>query len=233
MVTTLVLAHRGSPDPDGGVAENTVAAFERARRLGADGVELDVRLTADGALVVHHDPVIGDGPVISEAAAADLPPFVPGLGEVLDACTGMVVNLELKNLPGEPGFDPDERLSQLVADVVGARGLRSSVVISSFWPAALDAVTAADPAVRTGLLVGAWFEAAGCVPAALAHRCAALHPQIGLVSQTLVAEAHQAELAVAAWTVNGRDELRAAVDAGVDTVITDDVVAATEVVRHA
>ena len=58
-----VQAHRGSPDPATGVRENTLDAFARARSLGADGVELDVRLTADGGLAVHHDPVIdGVGP---------------------------------------------------------------------------------------------------------------------------------------------------------------------------
>ena len=55
MTVTAVQAHRGSPDPAGGIGENTLEAFLRALRLGADGVELDVRRTADGALAVHHD----------------------------------------------------------------------------------------------------------------------------------------------------------------------------------
>ena len=55
---TAVQAHRGSPDPAAGVRENTLDAFTLARARGADGVELDVRVTADGALAVHHDPVI-------------------------------------------------------------------------------------------------------------------------------------------------------------------------------
>src|SRR5580704_17015462 len=50
---TAVFAHRGCTE--GGIHENTVEAFAEARRLGADGVELDVRLTKDGALAVHHD----------------------------------------------------------------------------------------------------------------------------------------------------------------------------------
>ena len=53
---TAVQAHRGSPDRSAGILENTVEAFLRARRLGADSVELDVRATADGSLAVHHDP---------------------------------------------------------------------------------------------------------------------------------------------------------------------------------
>ena len=57
---TAVFAHRGCTE---GFSENTLEAFAEAKRLGADGVELDVRLTSDGALAVHHDPLIdGLGP---------------------------------------------------------------------------------------------------------------------------------------------------------------------------
>ncbi|HEX4220203.1 MAG TPA: glycerophosphodiester phosphodiesterase family protein, partial [Acidimicrobiales bacterium] len=93
MVTTMdVQAHRGSPDPSSGVLENTIEAFLRAARLGADGVELDVRLTRDGALAVHHDPVIpGAGP-IADLAVGQLPGHVPLLDAVLDACTWLTVN---------------------------------------------------------------------------------------------------------------------------------------------
>src|SRR5262245_21916718 len=50
-----IIAHRGASREQ---PENTLAAFRRARELGADGVELDVHRTADGAIVVHHDAVI-------------------------------------------------------------------------------------------------------------------------------------------------------------------------------
>ena len=65
-----VLGHRGSPYRAAGIAENTLAAFDRSRQLGADGVELDVRMTADGELAVHHDPEVpGLGPVAGLNAA--------------------------------------------------------------------------------------------------------------------------------------------------------------------
>ena len=77
---TAVFAHRGCTD---GFVENTLEAFAEAKRLGADGVELDVRLTADGALAVHHDPEIdGLGP-ISELTVPELPPSVPLLADAL------------------------------------------------------------------------------------------------------------------------------------------------------
>src|SRR5476651_1782318 len=99
---TAVFAHRGCTD---GFVENTLEAFGEAKRLGADGVELDVPLTADGALAIHHDPAIeGLGPV-ADLSVADLPAHVPLLADALAVCEGMVVKVEIKNDPTDPGYD--------------------------------------------------------------------------------------------------------------------------------
>ena len=86
-----VQAHRGSPDPSSGILENTVEAFLRSARLGADGVELDVRLTRDGALAVHHDPAI------------------PGLGPVAELDVGQEVGREARDerIRGELGWSAE------------------------------------------------------------------------------------------------------------------------------
>ena len=101
---TLVVAHRGA---SAAALENTVEAFCRARDLGADWVELDVRRTADGVAVVHHDAHLPDGRRIGGLHAVDLPSHVPGLAEALEACDGMGVVVEIKNLPDDPDFDHD------------------------------------------------------------------------------------------------------------------------------
>jgi glycerophosphoryl diester phosphodiesterase len=221
--STTIQAHRGSPDPASGVRENTVEAFVRARRLGADGIELDVRTTADGALAVHHDPLVeGAGP-LSGLTAAELPSYIPLLADALDACRGLTVNIEIKNLPGEPGFDPDERVAREVVDLVVGAGRESGVVISSFWPPTLEAVHALRPDLVTGLLLAPWFDPGEAVAAAVARGFHAVHPHVDLVSGALVAGAHRAGLAVAAWPVNGAPAMAAVAEAGVDTVITDDV----------
>ena len=80
-----VIAHRGA---SAAAPENTLAAFDLARRMGADAVELDVRRTRDGVLVVHHNPGLADGRHIRDTDAADLPATVPDLGAALDACAG-------------------------------------------------------------------------------------------------------------------------------------------------
>lgn len=97
---TAVFAHRGChgvPAP----GENTLEAFAAARRAGADGVELDVRATSDGALAVRHGrlvPGLGD---VTNISAAELPEDVPLLDDALDACSGMRVNVEIKGGPEE------------------------------------------------------------------------------------------------------------------------------------
>jgi glycerophosphoryl diester phosphodiesterase len=233
MTVPAIQAHRGSPDPATGVRENTLEAFFRARLLGADGVELDVRRTADGALAVHHDPDIrGIGP-LHELVSDRLPESVALLPEVLDACAGFGVNIELKNLPGESGFDPDERMAGDVAELVVETGRTLSVVVSSFWPGSLAAVRRARPEVATCLLLASWFDVTEAVPLALEHGCSALHPHASMVDAPLVAEAHAAGLSVAAWTVNDRAQLASLASLGVDTVITDDVALAVSALRGA
>src|SRR5271157_3260826 len=102
---TAVFAHRGCTE---GFTENTLDAFSEARRLGADGVELDVRLTKDGALAVHHDAEIPGVGVVPDLGVSDLPPHVALLADVLAVCEGMTVNVEIKNAPQDPGWDPGE-----------------------------------------------------------------------------------------------------------------------------
>jgi glycerophosphoryl diester phosphodiesterase len=246
-VRPLVLAHRGSTgnrgrdaemsaaptSPGGGsspglpVRENTLAAFSRARDLGADGVELDVRLSADGHLVVHHDPSIEGGGPVHELTRAELPAHVPGLDEVLEACRGLLVNIEIKNLPGEASFDPDERTAHLVMDLLAGR-IGDDIVISSFWPGSLSAVRARDAGVATGLLLASWANPEGALAMARDVGATAVHPHFSLVEARWVAEAHRKGFKVNVWTVNEPDDVVAAGKVGVDAVITDDVPGARE-----
>ncbi|MCP4851204.1 MAG: glycerophosphodiester phosphodiesterase, partial [Actinomycetia bacterium] len=98
----LVVAHRGASYDR---TENTVEAFVEARVQGADWVELDVRLSADDVLMVHHDAHLADGRLVREVRAADAPDHIPNLAEAFEACDGMGVNVEVKNLPGDPDHD--------------------------------------------------------------------------------------------------------------------------------
>src|SRR5580658_2392570 len=94
-----LLAHRGGTGP---WRENTLEALAGALQLGADGVELDVRRTSDGRLVVVHDAEIPGTGAVHDRRADELPAWVPGLEEALETCAGAIVNVEVKNAPVEP-----------------------------------------------------------------------------------------------------------------------------------
>jgi glycerophosphoryl diester phosphodiesterase len=216
---TAVVCHRGCTE--GGAVENTLDAFAAARRLKADGVELDVRLTADGALAVHHDAEIpGAGP-IAELGVGDLPAHVPLLADVFAVCEGMMVNVEIKNAPQDPGWDAGEAVAGLTAAAIDEAGWTHHVIVSSFQPATLRAVRAADPRLALGALWGFGDDPGPALEEAAAAGFRAVHPFVLSVGAELVQRAHAAGLAVNVWTVNGVEDLRAMVALGVDAVITD------------
>jgi glycerophosphoryl diester phosphodiesterase len=213
-----VLAHRGASAE---ARENTLAAFVEARRMRADGVELDVRRSADGALVVHHDAVIPEVGPIALLGVPDLPEWVPLLDAAVAACGEMLVNIELKDLPGEPGWDPEYPLATLVADFVVARDLSGRVVVSSFELAAVDAVHRAEPAVATAWLTPGGFDQLAALESVLAAGHVALHPHHVGVTPGLVDAAHGYGISVVTWTVDDPPRLREMAEAGVDGIITN------------
>jgi glycerophosphoryl diester phosphodiesterase len=222
---TNVWAHRGCTEPaenaPEGFTENTLDAFVEARRRGADGVELDVRLTADGGLAVHHDAEIPGLGLICELGVADLPPHVPLLADVLGVCEGMLVNVEIKNAPQDPGWDEGEAVAALTATAIEEAGWTDRVLVSSFQPATLRAVQAADERLPIGALWGWAAEPGPALVEAAASGFRAVHPFVTLVTADLVSQAHAAGLAVNVWTVNVPADLAAMVALGVDAVITD------------
>lgn len=222
----LVLAHRGAHDPESpGVRENTVEAFRRAAGLGADGVELDVRPSSDGALVVHHDAAVPDGRIIATTARRDLPGWLPDLGEALAACAGLaLVNVELKASPVEPAFDPEYRSARALAELLAAR--QSPVLVSSFNLAALDVFHAAAPAIPTGWLTSRGFDQERAAADAAARGHAALNAPEAQITPALVEAVHGLGLRLVAWTVNDGARMVELAGLGVDVLVTDDPAAA-------
>jgi glycerophosphoryl diester phosphodiesterase len=221
---TRVIAHRGLHAQ---VRENTVSAFEAALAAGVDGVELDVRSTRDGLLVVHHDPAV-DGEVISETLGADLPTHVASLAEAILACGDLEVNVELKM----DAYGPDdERRAPFIDRVlaqVNSLGAASRVTYSSFDAGACAALVGRQAESPVGLLLDWDEDVEAAIAAAVAMRCQALHPYFATVNEWVISAAHGAGLAVNVWTPNARDDLARMIGVGVDAVITDDPVLAIE-----
>jgi glycerophosphoryl diester phosphodiesterase len=224
---TAVFAHRGCTD---GFVENTMDAFAQARRLGADGVELDVHLTGDGALAVHHDPAIPGLGFISALGVPDLPAQVPLLADVLTVCEGMVVNVEIKNDPDQGG-QPDDLVAAEVARVIAEAGWTERVIVSSFSLGALGAVQRADGRLELGELWPFLTDVDTGLARATGLGWRAVHPFVTEVGPDLVQRAHGAGLAVNVWTVNAPHDLAAFVALGVDAVITDNLVDALAIAR--
>jgi glycerophosphoryl diester phosphodiesterase len=215
-----VLGHRGAAAA--GRPDNSAAAVAEALRLGADGVEVDVQLTADGALVCAHDPI--------DRMPAAARQSLETLAEVLAAVqrpAGARVVVEAK-----PVTDPAvaERTAQALADVLAVAAGPAAITVSSFDRVLLAMIrrACADLPVRTALLGNTSDPTAAVVRRAHADGHDEVHlPLVGVrrVPQA-VQVAQRLGLDVAVWTVNRRDDLRWVADLGVDAVITDDVPAA-------
>jgi glycerophosphoryl diester phosphodiesterase len=217
----IVIAHRGASAVE---AENTVAAFRRARELGADWVELDVHLSRDGVLVVHHDDSYADGRALPAVASADRPPSVPTLAEALAACDGMGVNVELKCPSGEEETAGVEVADALVTELharAAASVTTPPILVSSFTVAAIERVRALDAHVDTALLTFAIDDPAATVAQAAAAGHRALHPFDATVDPGLVRLAHDAGLAVNVWTVDDPRRMVELASIGVDGICTD------------
>lgn len=226
----LVIAHRGASRD---APENTLAAFRRAVEVGADLVELDVRLTGDGALAVVHDPRLPDGRLVHETPARNLPVLVPLLDAALRACGLLGVNVEIKNHPNEPGFDPSNRAAGLVAEVVAAQGDEGRVIVSSFHLPAIDRLRELAPGIETAFLTSFVPSTARLVAKLVARGHRGVHPRDAIVTRRLVSKAHGAGLAVRPWTVDDPDRLRVLASWGVDAICTNVPDVAVRVLRAA
>lgn len=212
---THVIAHRGASRL---ARENTIEAFQLAVSVGADGVELDVRRTADGVLVVHHDAVVNDGRVIAQTPWQELPAHIPTLGDALDACDGLWVNIEIKNDEREPDFDPDDRAAAEVLATLAER-TPGRWLLSAFRLRTIDRCRLVDPTVPTAWLTLELDER--IVETAHEHGYTAVHPWSPMVTADAVKRCHQAGLLVNTWTCNDPGHARALAAAGVDGIITD------------
>jgi glycerophosphoryl diester phosphodiesterase len=251
--TPLAFAHRGGA---GLRPENTVLAFDHGLSLGADGLELDVRLSRDGVVMVHHDATLerttnGIGPLASCSAdvltgldaafhfrGIDGARFmgrghgIPRLDEVLARYRGVPIVIELK------GDDLD--LARRAVQAVRQADALEHVCFGGFSVPMLREVRALEPAVRTSagkeeirwFLYRSWL---GIAPEHTAYRAVQVPEQAGLirvVSRRFVASAARAGLPVHVWTVDNPADMERLLGWGVRGIISDRPDLAAQVIRR-
>lgn len=223
-----IVAHRGASRER---PENTLAAFVRAVELGADAAELDVHRTADGVIVVHHDPEIPGAGAITGLTAAQVAALrvrgepIPSLAEVFAAVGDRLrLYVELKGGDTVPGT-----LAVIANDrAAGAhRADRSAVHCFDHRLVAMSA--ALDPSIPRGVLEVSYPVEATAAARPMEARDLWRHRDF--VDEALVRAAHAEGRRVVAWTVNDAALMRRFAAWGVDAICTDDVALARETLR--
>jgi glycerophosphoryl diester phosphodiesterase len=230
----IIFAHRGS---SAHAPENTLAAFKLALTQQADAIELDVKLSADGQVIVIHDSTVdrttnGHGKVedmtLAALKALDAGSFrgaefagekIPTLEEVFEAVgKRMFINIELKNhrMRGED-------LVETVCMLVKKHQMQKHVMFSSFFPNALSKTHSYLPDVPRGLLalngfLGVWARSFGFS----FGKYDALHPNLQDFTQQEVTRVHRLKRRVHVYTVNQEEDIRRLFKWGVDGIFTDD-----------
>ncbi len=222
-----VTSHRGF---SAGVPENTLPAIEKAIEEQADYVEVDVRMTKDGELVLLHDDSLKRTTGLNkkvwqltyeEVSRLDAGSWkdkaytgtkIPTLREVFELCKGKVnLNLDLKYRNAEEG------LEEKVAALIEVYEMQWQCVISSTSLTALENIKQIDPDIRTGYITyqiyrGYFYN----------DNIDFFSVRSNLVTKTVSSEVHKAGKEIHVWTVNARRELERMKLVGVDNVITDD-----------
>lgn len=239
-----LFAHRGASHYS---PENTLASFEIAIKQQADAIELDVKLTADGHVVVIHDQTVdrttdGSGNVadmrLAEIKELDagihydvqfMSEKVPTLEEVLlHNAKRILINIELTNYSSI--FD---NLPEIVGEIVHHYDYEDLILFSSFNPIALLRIKKVLPEVPIGLLClpGKY----GAIPRShwlnrLSHE--AIHPEYEDTTRDLIRAAHKHNKRVHAYTVNHVEEMQNMFDIEVDGIFTDNPLLARQILNQ-
>lgn len=219
----LVFAHRGGSAL---APENTMAAFERAVALGTDGVELDVRASRDGRVMVHHDSTLDRtttlrGPLAARTADELSQVDVPHLRDVLHLCRHLRVIIEIKV--------NDAAFGRLVVDEVRRAKMVERVCVGGFRRGVLKAVRAEEPAIATSAareevrlaLYRTWLHWPVMQPPYDGYQIPEMAGRTRVVSARFVEYAHAAGLGVQVWTVDDEPSAHRLLAWGVDALITD------------
>jgi glycerophosphoryl diester phosphodiesterase len=240
----VIFGHRGA---SAFAPENTLAAFRLALEQGADGIELDAMLSADGEVIVLHDDTTdrttgerGDARkmTLSQLKHLDAGRYfgaeftgepIPTLAEVFaEISSRAVINVELKNYT-----TPTDMLPVKVAELVRQYGLENSVIFSSFHPLPLIRIHRMLPQTPVAILT--LEGAAGRLLRGWAGRMVTpryIHPYYRDVTASSMEREHRNGRKVNTWTVNDEMEMMRLINIGIDGIITDNPILARRVLEE-
>ncbi|MEW6052533.1 MAG: glycerophosphodiester phosphodiesterase [Nitrospirota bacterium] len=211
----LKIGHRGAKAYE---TENTLESFSKAIELGANAIELDVRMSADDQVIVSHDDslkkVYAKDTLIRGATLQELKALTGGriatLQEALHAIGRKVekILVELK----ESGYE------HKVLEIIRQEELEDRVILVSFLGDALARVRALHPTIETGLV---YNRLGNPIEAALKVNARYLLPLYRFVHRRDIAKAHRSNLKVIVWTVNSRAEAENFAAKDADGIATD------------
>ncbi|MBC7878393.1 MAG: glycerophosphodiester phosphodiesterase [Anaerolineales bacterium] len=230
----IIFAHRGD---FAHAPENTLPAFEQALQKGVDGVELDVKLTSDGHVIVIHDSTV-DRTTNSKGRVASLAleeirkldagswfnekfagTKVPLLEEVFALVDkNKLINIELTNYS-----TPRDGLVIKVCELIKRHNNHPQIIFSSFFSSNLKIASQILPVVPRGLLampglVGLWARSFGF----MFGDYQALHPHVSNASKEQVKRVHRLKRRIHVWTANTPAEITQLKEWNVDGIFTDD-----------
>ncbi|STO14831.1 Glycerophosphoryl diester phosphodiesterase [Flavobacterium hibernum] len=219
----LKIAHRGAK---GYEPENTLKSFQKALDLNADGIELDVHLSADGYLVVIHDETIdrttnGKG-LVNDFTLAELKSFlidekyqIPTLKEVFDLVDKKcLINIELKGL-GTPS-----KVVSLIEEYISEKNWNyNHFIISSFDWNMLDETSNLNPNIPIGVLTEENLDTA--LAFAEKIKAKAINPDFNLLNKENVHQLQEKGFLVFPWTVNSEQDIQKVKGYKVDGIISD------------
>lgn len=225
------IAHRGF---SGKYPENTMLAFQKAIEAGADGVEFDVHLSADGVPVIIHDERLDRTTdatgLVMERTCAQLQQVdasagyrgvygknpIPTLEEYFTLIEGrkFITNIEIKS-----GIIWYDGIEEKVLELLDRFGRRQDVIISSFNHFSVQRMKELAPDVKCGFLE----ESRIIGPAGYCayHGVECWHPYFYDMTPDVVAQLKERGIAINAWTVNRREDMLDMLHKEIDGVITN------------
>jgi glycerophosphoryl diester phosphodiesterase len=229
----LVTAHRGL---SGEAPENTLPAFKKAIEVGSDMIELDVRFSKDGQMVVIHDDTLdrttnGRGKVSDytlkelkqlDAGSWFAPQFsgeqIPTLKEVLELARGKIlINIEIKD--DSPGQYKITDLADRALQEVKKAGMAGRVIFSSFYPSSLQRIGESDPRIGVALL---YHRDWNSLREVVGDRFfLVLNLRHSFLTREKIRRIHQEGMKVNTYTVNSEEEMEKFIGWGIDGIITN------------